>query len=218
MVLVDVCYVASRQDLFATGQLTSQRHQCAVVGEDLGTVPDHVRPAMRRHGIARLFVGQFAMPGRVGEPLGEPSGEQVASLNTHDTATFAGFWRGTDIDDRLDLRLITSLQADEERLGRAETRRAILATSDDAGIDDISDQACATAMAHCTRDLAASAAHVVLVTGEDLWLELSPQNVPGTSDERPNWQRPWSRTVEQLENDAGALAVLDDVARCRSGR
>jgi 4-alpha-glucanotransferase len=37
--------------------------------------------------------------------------------------------------------------------------------------------------------VAASAADVVLVNLEDLWLETRPQNVPGTWRERPNWRR-----------------------------
>jgi 4-alpha-glucanotransferase len=37
----------------------------------------------------------------------------VASLNTHDMPTFAGFWRGSEIDDQLDLGLI-----DEDGHGR----------------------------------------------------------------------------------------------------
>jgi 4-alpha-glucanotransferase len=42
----------------------------------------------------------------------------VASLNTHDTPTFAGFWQGADIDDRTDLGLLTEAQAHDERRGR----------------------------------------------------------------------------------------------------
>ena len=30
----------------------------------------------------------------------------VASLNTHDTATFMGFWQGDEIDDRVALGLV----------------------------------------------------------------------------------------------------------------
>ena len=36
----------------------------------------------------------------------EPAHDDVASLNTHDTPSFAGFWQGKDIEDRLALPLI----------------------------------------------------------------------------------------------------------------
>ena len=202
-------------ELYAIFCLESQRHRCAIAGEDLGTVPDEVRPALKRHGIAGLYVGQFAMPGRAGERMADPGAEQVASLDTHDTPTFAGFWHGDDIDDRVDLGLITADQAVDERRWRGEVRTALLAAAGQPATDDPGDQACATAMAACTRQLAASPAYVVLVTAEDLWLERRPQNVPGTSDERPNWRRPWARTLDDLAADPSPLALLDDVARLR---
>ena len=34
-----------------------------------------------------------------------------------------------------------------------------------------------------------TAAEFLLINLEDLWLEPAPQNVPGTWQERPNWQR-----------------------------
>jgi 4-alpha-glucanotransferase len=37
--------------------------------------------------------------------------------------------------------------------------------------------------------LASGGADFLLVNLEDLWLEVEPQNVPGTWHERPNWQR-----------------------------
>ena len=42
----------------------------------------------------------------------------VASLNTHDTPSFAGFWHGADLDDRTDRGLLTEAQALDERRGR----------------------------------------------------------------------------------------------------
>lgn len=70
-------------------------------------------------------------------------------------------------------------------------------------------------MQACTEALAASPAHVALVTVEDLWLEPEPQNVPGTSDERPNWRRPWSRPADAVLADPTLGAALDAVAARR---
>ena len=66
----------------------------------------------------RLHVGQWSLPAKVGERPGPSPRESVASLNTHDTATFAGWWRGADIDDRRDLGLITAEQEARERVER----------------------------------------------------------------------------------------------------
>lgn len=211
----DGVYVRYRpEEIYAVFALESHRNHCALAGEDLGTVPDEVRPAMRRHGVASLFVGQFAMPGRPGEAMAVPAAEHVASLNTHDTPTFAGYWRGADIDDKRALGLIDDAQAAAEHDGRAGTR-AVLAGRDAASADD--DDACLVAMTACQQRLAESPAHMVLVTMEDLWLEPAPQNVPGTSDERPNWRRPWSRSFEEVLTDPMVAAALADVAARREG-
>jgi 4-alpha-glucanotransferase len=61
--------------------------------------------------------------------------------------------------------------------------------------------------------MAAGAAPVVLVTLEDAWLEPEPQNVPGTSHERPNWRRPFSISADDALHDPRVLALLDAAKR-----
>jgi 4-alpha-glucanotransferase len=208
----DGVYVRYRPDeIYAVFTLESHRSRCALAGEDLGTVPDEVRPAMRRHGVASLFVGQFAMPCEPGHAMATPAAEHVAGLNTHDTPTFAGYWQGKDIDDKRALGLVDDAQADAERAARARTRAALAGF--EAGADNV--DACADAMTVCTQQMADSPAHMVLVTMEDLWLEPMPQNVPGTSEERPNWRRPWVRSFEDVLTDPMIAAALSDVATRR---
>jgi 4-alpha-glucanotransferase len=194
-------------ELYAILCLESHRNRCAVVGEDLGTVPDSVPPAMRRHGLAGLYVAEFAMPGPI-----EPSATQVASMNTHDTPTFGGWWRATDVDDKLALGLIDEAQAVAEREGRAAARRTVLgaigATDADPTLDPDSEEAAAIALLGVTRALSASDASVVLATLEDAWLEASPQNVPGTAHERPNWRRPFALDADAALGDPRVEALL----------
>ncbi len=79
-------------ELYAILLIESQRQRCAVAGEDLGTVPDGVRPMMAERGLHSLFVAQFAWGFQDGRPaLRSPGPGQVASLDTHDTPTFASF-------------------------------------------------------------------------------------------------------------------------------
>ena len=61
----------------------------------------------------------------------------------------------------------------------------------------------------------ASPAHLVLITVEDLWLERQTQNVPGTTDARPNWQRPWARTIDDVLADPAVDAALAAVDAAR---
>jgi 4-alpha-glucanotransferase len=100
-------YVAYPADeLYATLLVESHRCRCSVVGEDLGTVPDYVRPAMAEAGFHGLYVAQFSTEWREQEQqvgLQTPQASVVACIDTHDTATFAGWFATTDLSDPLDL-------------------------------------------------------------------------------------------------------------------
>jgi 4-alpha-glucanotransferase len=52
---------------------------------------------------------------------------------------------------------------------------------------------------------------------EDLWLEEEGVNLPGTrSSERPNWQRPMSRLLDEALADPEVEALARRLARARS--
>ena len=204
-------------ELLAILTLESQRARCALVGEDLGTVPDHVRPAMARHGLFRLHVGQWYLPAAVGDRPAPAPAESVASLNTHDTATFAGWWRGADVDDRRALGLITEAQDAAERAERADARDALLAyvrpRLAQPGLTDVE-----RAMVGATADLAHGPAEVVLVSLDDLALDPVPHNVPGTTVERANWQRRITGWADALDDDRGKPAAAAAIAAVVAAR
>lgn len=213
-------------ELMAVLALESQRSRCALVGEDLGTVPEQVRPAMARHGLFRLHVGQWALPSKIGDAPEPSPAESVASLNTHDMATFAGWWRGADIDDRRDLGLIDERQEAEERVARDQQRTALLAFVDrEAGpvgettavlrgeLTEVE-----RAMVGAIADLATGPAEVVLVALDDLVLDPQPHNVPGTTTQRPNWQRRvegWSDALDEQRAPPAAVAAIAAVIAAR---
>ena len=57
-------------------------------------------------------------------------------------------------------------------------------------------------MVAATTDLALGPAEIVLVALDDLVLDPVPHNVPGTVDERPNWQRRASSWADALDESA----------------
>jgi 4-alpha-glucanotransferase len=63
--------------------------------------------------------------------------------------------------------------------------------------------------------LAASPARLLLVSLEDLWREDQPQNVPGTSAERPNWRRRTRPPLEEIMNSPDITAVLSRLNEIR---
>ncbi|HEY0250237.1 MAG TPA: 4-alpha-glucanotransferase, partial [Kofleriaceae bacterium] len=204
------------EDLLAILTLESRRATCAVAGEDLGTVPPHVRPAMQRHGMYRLHVGQWGFPTTPDARSEEAPAGSIASLNTHDTATFAGWWSGADIADKTDLGLATEDEAMKERAERGAVKRVVLDQAPELQLADVE-----RAMVGVTAELAAGPAEVVLVSLDDLALEPVPQNVPGTTSERPNWQRRivgWQSALDDATAPAAASATIAAVIAGRRAK
>lgn len=197
----DGVYVHYRAEEFhALAALESWRHKALIVGEDLGTVPREVPAAMRRHGLHRMYVAQYAAVPDRRRALGSLPKDAVASLNTHDMPTFAAFWEGRDITDRIGLGLLDEAQARIERSRRTALRHALVAFLERTGELAQRDRApgefrrrgpptAQTVARAILGHLAASRVRAVIATLEDLWSETEPQNVPGTGHERPNWRR-----------------------------
>jgi 4-alpha-glucanotransferase len=186
-------YVGYHADEFyAVLAIESQRYGTAIVGEDLGTVPDHVRESMGDHAVRGMHVAQLQFRSDASTAIRPTPKDSLASLNTHDMRPFAGFWKGRDIEDQEDLGLITPEEAQQGRKRRAAVRNAVvrylrerkLVTSNDPTLQQILDG--------CLSELAARPEPMMLINLEDLWLEELPQNTPGTVAERPNW-RPRAR-------------------------
>lgn len=205
------------EELLAIVTLESVRARCAVAGEDLGTVPPQVRPAMTAHGMYRLHVGQWHFPGHAGEKPSPSPPPSIGSLNTHDTPTFAGWWRGADIDDKRELGLIDAHQDHAERVERDRQRQALLAFAGyRAGEDHLTEAE--RAMVAVTTELAVGPAEVVLVALDDLVLDPVPHNVPGTVAQRPNWQRRvqgWADSLDESRATPAAAAAIAAVVAAR---
>src|SRR5207247_3617746 len=74
-----------------------------------------------------MEVSQFCVTADPANALQEVPHGTVASLNTHDTATFTGFWQEGDIDERLALGLIHEAEVASHRDERARQREALMA-------------------------------------------------------------------------------------------
>lgn len=203
------------EQLYASICIESHRHRAYVVGEDLGTVPDEVRHEMDRHGLGRLYVSQYESHSASRGPS-RSLANTVASLNTHDMPTYAGYWRGGDIDQRVELGLTERADAKREMAEREQQRESrcaqLHAPAGDASEADRDGPLLSAELAA----LAESDARWLLVNVEDLWLERRPQNVPGTGPEASNWRRKLALTLNELKSDrrvAELLARVDRPAR-----
>lgn len=189
------------EELYAIVVLESNRHRCAIVGEDLGTVPDYLPRAMNRHGLRHMYVVQYeAKPER--PPLPEPPRMSVASVNTHDMPTFAAFWNGKDIDDRIEQGLLSKQDAEQEREARKKICEEIARQVGDGDV-----------LENVLTFLAKSPAEVVLVNLEDLWGETEPQNMPGVPER--SWKQIFRLSLEEATRDERVRRILGAVAEAR---
>jgi 4-alpha-glucanotransferase len=195
----DGVYVRYRaEEFYAILMLESHRQRCALVGEDLGTVPESVDRALARHGIRSMYVLQFEIQPEAERALSPVPANTVASLNTHDTPTFAGYCQGLDIEDRVTLGLLEKAKAPlEHEIRRARVDALVKYLKREGFLRESSEEGGALVRAALAY-LSESSAPVVLVNLEDLWEETEPQNVPGLIAARPSWRRKARYSIEAL--------------------
>lgn len=203
------------EELYALLALESQRHGTVIVGEDLGMVPTYVRPAMKRHGLQRLYVLHYELAANPQEGLHPVSPDAIASLNTHDMPPFASLWEGRDIPEWVALGLMKEEDRPWEEAGRRHTIQALSAFLQQRGWLKEGDKDTLSALRACLSFLADSEAGVVLVNLEDLWLETRPQNIPGIYEQYPSWRRRARYPLEEVGQMPQVLETLRLVSRLR---
>jgi 4-alpha-glucanotransferase len=202
-------------ELYAVYCLESNRNKAILIGEDLGTVPPAVRPAMSRHNIHRLYIGQFEMLPNYDRPFGPAAPGAMGTLNTHDMPTFAAFWTGLDISDRMAVGYLDERTSRQEAERRQHIREAVKQYLRRVGFLGDNDDLPHILRA-CLQAIAQTDVGFVLVNFEDLWQMTQPQNVPGTWREQPNWRRRAEVAFEAFNQVPGlqeTLATLNKVVR-----
>jgi len=210
-------YVRYRpEEFYAIIALESHRNRTMVVGEDLGTVPPQVRPAMAEHDLQRMYVVQYELRSDSQTALRPVEADTVASLNTHDMPTFAAFWQGRDIQERREMGLLDGVGVADEARRRQTLRESLVSFLQSGGwLEDNSTTDLQGVLKAILSFLGASAGRVLLVNLEDLWLETEPQNVPGTQAERPNWRRKTRHSLETLSQLSEVVELLREVDAMR---
>ncbi len=203
-------------EMYAILALESHRHRTMVVGEDLGTVPVHVTVSVKKHGMARMYVLQYelAKTRYGGSPPPVPR-STIASLNTHDMPTFAAFWQGLDIKERVKFAISSQADAAREMRSRQLVQRRLISFLRNRGWLGETGDDVASVMKACLLFLANNPEDVLLVNLEDLWLETEPQNIPSAGD-YPSWQRRLRYSLEDIIRNPDAIAVLSAINRERA--
>jgi 4-alpha-glucanotransferase len=191
--------------------LESQRQRCAMVGEDLGTVPSGFRETMQAANVMsyrivmfeRRWDGNFIPPAEY-PPLA------AASAATHDLATLKGFWLGRDIAWRQRLALYPDATAEAADIADRNTvrwqllealeREALLPRDRfDEFLSPEGEPVYTAELGEAILTyLARSRARLMLVQMEDVAGEVEQANLPGTCDSHPNWRRRLSAKLDDI--------------------
>ena len=207
---IDGAYVTyPMKDLLAQVALQSQRAQCLVVGEDLGTVPEGMSEALGLNRILSYSVLWFERrDGRLRRPA-EWRRFAASCVSTHDLPTLAGWWDGLDIAEKRALSLLHDPSAEAARATEKALLIRLLQELDLLAADIDPDQTMTPSIAAAIHAfVAATPSLLALVQADDLAGELVAVNLPGTDNERPNWRRRLDPDVSALCESPLARAIL----------
>jgi glycogen operon protein len=215
----DGAYVAYPLDsLLGQVALESVRANCMVIGEDLGTVPEGLRPMLAAADILSYRVLLLEREGRRFRPAPLYPARAVACVTTHDLPPLAGWWEGADVQERATLGWPG---AGQDEAGERSVDRAAL-------VDVLVGQGClaqptsaaplvAEVVAAAHAFVAATPADLMLVQTDDLAGMRTGVNLPGTDRERPNWRRRLPTPVDALLTGDAAQTILRAVHEAGRG-
>jgi 4-alpha-glucanotransferase len=200
-------------DLFRLTALESHRQRAVVIGEDLGTVPPGFRGRLRRAGIYGMSVLWFERTAkRFKKPAAWPA-EAVAMTSTHDLATVAGWWRGSDLDEWARCGVVTDIP--EGQAVRSTERKMLCRAFVSAGVADARLPAPddgARAADAAVKFIAATPSRLALLPLEDALASTEQPNLPGTIDEHPNWRRRYPGDAATLLDDPAVRQRVGSLA------
>lgn len=211
-------------DLIAILALESQRNECVVIGEDLGTVPPEVSRAMERYHLYHYKVLLFEThpDGRFKTP-NEYVPHALATVTTHDLPTLRGWWESHDIElrDRLNLYPSAAVRDDVHR-SRAHERVAMMRALNEQRLWFWQDHeplpGFSTALARAIHAyLGLSSSNIAMVQIEDLIGMTDAVNVPGTDQEHANWQRKVALDTADIMRRAEVKDMLSAMNAARRG-
>ena len=197
------------RELLAILALESVRRRALIIGEDLGTVPPRIRRVLGKSGVFSYRVFYFERDHNCHflAPEAYPA-RAMATVTTHDLPTLTGFWQGHDLALKRRLKLYPDAGlAEADAAAREQDRRVLLEDlkhrgllGEGAAAQPEPGDCCPPGLGEAVLDyLGRSEAALMEVRLEEIFGVPEQQNLPGTTQEHPNWRVKFPLTLEQME-------------------
>ncbi len=196
------------EDLLRIIALESVRNKTIIVAEDLGTIGENVRENLKRFRMLsyRLFYFERNYPEPTFLPPDRYPELALTAVNTHDLPTLYGYWEGRDIEERKRLGKYPNEEAwrkqvkerlrDKTLIIDALKRQGFL-PADYQSPSEMTADLCLTVY----RYLMKTPSKIVLISLDDLIGRHEQQNMPGVTDEYPNWRQRLEVNIEEIINE-----------------
>lgn len=205
------------EDLLRIIALESVRNKTVIIAEDLGTIGENVRDAIRRFRMFsyRLFYFERNYPETSFVPPGNYPEAALCSVTTHDLPTLYGYWAGRDLHVRRGLGIYYDDNEWRQVIETREKDKALIISAlkssgflpSDYSAPQMTPDLCRAIY----RYLAATPCKLVLVNLCDVVGAMDQQNLPGTSEGYPSWKRKMPLSLQEMMTDiriADLTAVL----------
>lgn len=194
-------------DLLRLLALESHRHKAIVIGEDLGTVPPSFRARCRDAGIAGMDVLWFQRDRERFLAPREWRADAVGMTTTHDLPTVAGWWRGADLALRRGIGTVEESEIAQRPIERAALWRAFTDAGAASGAPPPTDET--DPVVDAAVDFVAQApGPLAIVALEDIMGVAEQPNLPGTTDQHPNWRRRFALPADEMLRQPAAARRL----------
>ena len=191
--------------------LEAQRAGALVIGEDLGTVLPVVTEGLERMNMLGSAVLWFTRDDEDPEggylPAARYPRNALASISTHDLPTAAGFLAGEQVRVRAELgQLAGSIDDEVKQADRDRAQLLALLTQEGLITAESSSDEIVVAMHEF---LARTPCRFVTASLYDVIGELRQPNLPGTTDQYPNWRMPLAETLEEVGSDPRVRRIAE---------
>lgn len=202
------------EDLVQILALESVRNQVVVIGEDLGTVEPYIRESLHKYGVLSYRLLYFEKSGRDFKTPDQYPREALVSVSTHDLPTLEGFWMNRDIEARRRAGVLPDEASYREQLrSRTEEKQRMLDVFHRLRLVPADYARRAVDIPEFTGELhyaavgflASTPSELMVLNQEDLFKDPDQQNLPGTTEQYPNWRHKMRYKIEELRTDRQAV-------------